>query len=183
MKVVMQSRKRKRAIAFGAWPRDGDDGVNSEHGIKEEETSEAEYDEFTDPRELEAQRTFHNHMSMFHPAMHVLPSDYSSGRRNLDASTAFHTQTSLIEAMENASSSLDREVEQLEAECAKLKEGMKETVDGLSDLRYGKSRPSKDIESNAGEDDGGVYKEVVSALEEFGTLLRTKTRSTAAVTS
>ena len=181
--MVMQSRKRKRAITFGTNAINGNDSADSEYGVKEEETSEAEYDEFTDPRELEAQRTFHNHASMFHPAVHVLPSEHVSGRRRLDASTAFHTQTSLIEAMENASSSLDREIEQLEAECAKLKEAMKETVDGLSDLRYGKSRPSKDIESDAGEDDGGVYKEVVSALEEFGTLLRTKTRSTAAVTS
>lgn len=174
---ILEMRKRKRdKSAFIDHQRHSSDG-------EEDEQLETGHDEFTDPREIDAQRTFHEHESMFHPAAHVLPFETSSKRRKGEANAAFHTQSSLLRRMEIASDSLAREIAELDRECAKLGAQMKETVEGLSDLKYGKARTSKEQEKDALDDESSAYAEVMSALNTFQDLLKSKTQTSTLVAS
>lgn len=174
---VVEGRKRKRTIISGDRAKHNVEDEENDGEVKDEEFMESDDEEFRDPRELEAQRTFRNHGSMFHPAANVLPSEHFSKRRTVEVNAMFHTKGSLIDAMKNASRSLEKEIKKLEAECASLRDTTSETVYGLSDLRYGKSKASRDKDGHADEDGDGEYKEVLSALENFGGLVRSKTKS------
>ncbi|KEY64059.1 hypothetical protein S7711_07421 [Stachybotrys chartarum IBT 7711] len=52
--------------------------------------------------------------------------------------SANHTLTSIIPDLDNAANALEAEIEKLKEEEAALTETVKQTVGGLSDLRYGK---------------------------------------------
>ncbi|KAK5944165.1 hypothetical protein PMZ80_003446 [Knufia obscura] len=160
------SRRKRRRIATNAERLDGEEAEDAQ--IKEEELSDG-IDEFTDSRYLAAHQTLYDHQSSLHPAAHVLPLASGLDHIRSSSASAFHTKESLLSAIENATESLEREIEGLEAECANTREQISETVGGLSDLRYGKRhRESED------EEGGHQFGDVLEAIGEFRDVMKEK---------
>ena len=157
-------RRKRRRVGLDYEGRDGEEAQ-----IKEEDVSD-EVDEFNDPLQLAAHQTLYDHASSLHPAAHVLPLLPNLDRDRSSSASAFHTKESLLGAMENASGSLEREIEELEAECARVRGSIAETVGGLSDLRYG--RRHRDSEATEG---GHQFADVLEAIGDFRELVRNKT--------
>lgn len=173
-------RKRRRVQRRGSGTESEDEdqeGSDSdeERSVKEEELSSSD-DEFSDPLRLQAQQAFYDDPSRGHPAAHVLPlpADMVAERVKLEGKSKFHTRESLLAAMENAAQSLDSEIVELEAQYERLKGDVKETVGGLSDLRYGRvTRRNDEVVG----DTGGEYKDVLDALAQFRSSLKTNAGS------
>lgn len=157
---------------------DDNDNDNHRQGIKEEDTDSSE-DEFDNPLRLQVQQAFYNDPSTLHPAAHALPlsADMIDENMRMEGSSRFHTKTSLLEAMENASESLESEIVDLEAECERIKDAIKETIGGLSDLKYGKTSRRKEGD-NAAEGGGGEeYMEILDALTQFRETVKNRSRT------
>lgn len=84
-----------------------------------------------------------------HAAAHVLPCQSATSRRRPRSQLLeqqlrdkydrrFHTEDSLLEAMNQAENSVKQENDELDAEVQRVLGGIKEIIGGLSDLRYGK---------------------------------------------
>ncbi|KAK5102416.1 hypothetical protein LTR70_000202 [Exophiala xenobiotica] len=119
------ARRKRRRVAIV--DRDEVDGEGVEDAqIKEEGLSDS-VDEFDDPLHLAAHQTLYDHPSSLHPAAHVLAvlPDLYQGRSG--SASAFHMKASLFTAMENANGSLEGEIEDLEAECARVRARIAET--------------------------------------------------------
>ncbi len=159
------SRRKRRRIDMDQKELDNE-RAEHEAQMKEEDLSDS-MDGFTNPLSLAAHQTLYDHPSSLHPAAHVLPLSNDLDQDRSGSASAFHTRKSLLSAMENASGSLDREIEELEAECARTREVIAETVGGLSDLRYGKRQ--RESEGNEG---GHQFGELLEAVEEFRKLVR-----------
>lgn len=129
-------------------------------------------DEFTNPLQLAAQQTMYEHLSDFHPAARSLPipEDVQYDQVRSMPASIFHTKESLLAAMGNASVSLDKEIAELEAERARMREQIAETVGALSDLRYGRRQ-------SAGDTDGEEYSNVLEALEQFRNVAKSKIKA------
>lgn len=134
-------------------------------GGDDEEGTEDEYDEFTDPVLLAAQRAVFEDENELHPAARILPEMERGGNAR-----DFHTRESLLREMDRVRRSLDVEVDELEEECRRIREGIGETVSGLSDLRYGKRL-------STGEEGQGQFDDVVEAIEDFGRVVRSKMKN------
>lgn len=175
-----RERKRKRQrvqreVSGAERENQGVDESDEDQIVKEEELSSSE-DELFNPLRLQAQQTFYDDPSRVHPAAQVLPlpGDMLAERVKLEGKSKFHTRESLLAAMENAAQSLDSEVAELEAECERLKGDVKETVGGLSDLKYGRASRKNDEE---GSDTGGEYKDVLDDLAQFRNGLKANARN------
>lgn len=160
-------RKRRRVTSVDRDEVDGEDVEDAQ--IKEEELSDS-LDEFNDPLHLAAHQTLYDHPSSLHPAAHVLSVLLDVDRDRLGSASAFHTKASLLTAMENASGSLEGEIEDLEAECARVRARIAETVGGLSDLRYGKRQ-----RDGEGVEQDHQFADVLEAVGEFRELVRDET--------
>jgi len=160
-------RKRRRVSMMDRDEADGEDAEDAR--IKEEELSDS-VDEFNDPLHLAAQQTLYDHPSSLYPAAHVLLVLPDLDRDRTASASAFHTRESLLTVMKNASGSLEGEIDDLEAECAKTRATIADTVGGLSDLRYGKrQRDSEGVEY------GHQFAGVLEAVAEFRHLVQEKT--------
>ena len=104
-----------------------------------------------------------------------------SGPRGLAAPTntlpshqRYHTTTSLLQSMQQSVQDLEKEISDLDAQANTVLGGMKETVGGMSDLRYGKfARVSGGAEGM--EDEGGLEEQVTQALRELKEVVKQKT--------
>ncbi|KAI0125035.1 Cnl2/NKP2 family protein [Xylariales sp. AK1849] len=74
-----------------------------------------------------------------------------------------HTLKSILPEMEGAAKDMEQEIQKLEAEEAALLESLKQTVGGMSDLRYGRLANSK------------LKDEVINGLTDFQEVCRRKT--------
>lgn len=156
-KRITRSASR-RASSAAQSERSGDEEAASEHDSESESESDDEDDEdqqkeeeeipesptssppqsyrstpepeHRDPTALDSilDNTFHG------PRGLALPTSYTSNRPQ----STFHSRSSLLNAMKSAIVSLEAEIRELDKEAAGIMESMKETVGGLSDLRYGK---------------------------------------------
>lgn len=151
-------RKRRRIDSHSSEDEDESDGIEDKHN------------EFTDPVLLAAQRAMYEDLEDLHSAAHVLPVELEQQVQS-DPTSTFHTRDSLLRVMDEAGHSLNIEVEELEAECERIKAGIAETVGMLSDLRYGQRQSGGEI------DDANAFTEPLSALEQFGSLLRSKAKT------
>lgn len=171
-----EERRRKRRRVERQQAEENNEGVSDEDddpSIKDEElssSSDDDDDDFADPLHLQTQSTFYNDPSKLHPAANVLPIpiDMLAERAKSSGRSNYHTKESLLAAMDNASQSLDSEILELEAECERLKGEVKETVGGLSDLRYGRASKKRE---EVGEVEG-EYKDVLDALARFREVLK-----------
>jgi hypothetical protein len=88
----------------------------------------------------------------------------------------YHSQASLLSAMEAAVQALEKEIVQLEGESRVMMEGMKETVGGLSDLRYGSFGGRGSGGGPGGEEGGGLGEEVKEGLRGLRTMAERRVR-------
>lgn len=160
-------RKRRRVAIVDRDEADVEEVEDAD--VKEEELSDS-VDEFNDPLRLAAHQTLYDHPSSLHPAAHALPVLSDLDRDGSGSASVFHTKASLLTAMENASVSLKREIEDLEAECARAKAGISETIGGLSDLRYGRRQTDGE-----GVEHDHQFADALEAVHEFRELVRDKT--------
>jgi Cnl2/NKP2 family protein len=100
----------------------------------------------------------------------------------------YHSTTSLLSAMETAVKDLEAEIEGLEKRSKEVMEGMRETVGGMSDLRYGRfarvgvqgqgqgGRGSASGEGVSEIGEGGLEEQVSVALKELRQVVGKKMR-------
>lgn len=81
--------------------------------------------------------TANSHLDALLDASFHGPRGLAIPHHNTFPNTTYHSAASLLRAMESAAASLQREIADLEKEAAAVMAGMRETVGGLSDLRYG----------------------------------------------
>lgn len=162
--------RRKRRKVNEQETRNDEDTETEGVAVKDEDSIYSSDDELTNPLHLTAQQTMYDHPSGLHPASQALPvlPELLGQQMRFSGGSAFHTKTSLLLAMEEASRCLDREIADLEAECSRMKAGVGETVGGLSDLRYGKRQSD-------GNDGAEEYSDVLGAVEQFSDVIRAKT--------
>ncbi|KPI40735.1 uncharacterized protein AB675_10739 [Cyphellophora attinorum] len=107
--------------------------ADSEQEIPESPSSSPPPEQSSPPPVLDAQKIDQLLDTAFHgPRGLALPSSYH------EQAQPFHTKSSLLAAMQSAVSALETEITQFNEESDSLMASMKETVGGLSDLRYGK---------------------------------------------
>lgn len=143
-----QSERSDDEEAASEHESESDDDENSENDVNDENQEEEEEipesptssppqsyrstpePERRDPTALDSilDNAFHG------PRGLALPTSFTSNRPQ----STFHSRSSLLNAMESAIVSLEAEIRELDREAVGIMEGMKETVGGLSDLRYGK---------------------------------------------
>ncbi|KIX06367.1 uncharacterized protein Z518_04343 [Rhinocladiella mackenziei CBS 650.93] len=149
-------RKRKRGTDY----EDDDDDVNT-----------SDDDDDYDNDEAEAQREIKLDTHLHGQAGNTLSTKIRSTN---------HTSSSLLSAMQIATSDLESDITSLEAEIESIHRECEERVGALSDLRYGRfaGRSSSDLGSSTGAEglghgnrnsdaENGVESEVVRALEEL----------------
>ncbi|PGH36839.1 centromere-localized protein 2 [[Emmonsia] crescens] len=79
-----------------------------------------------------------------------------------------HTLASLLPEMENACSSMEREIEAVDAEAARIFAELTSTVGELSDLRYGKFNKPPGVATDAVDDTITGLKELENACSPSG---------------
>ena len=169
-----KSRKRRRDAAEVDQDGKLEGQSDAEMEVKDEDLSSSD-DEYTNPLHLTVQRTMYEHESNLHPAARSVAIDGDGGghdevakkRIKLVSGSRYHTKQSLQRAMQNASKSLIEEIKDLETECARLTDELKETVGNLSDLRYGRRQSA---ENGSGDD----FADVVEAIARFRNVVKSQ---------
>ena len=131
---------------------------------EEDEVYSSDYDEFTDLQGIAAQQAMYNDKSNTHPAAHVLP--LIDGDVKFHDAEIYHTKRSLFDSMTETDINLRAEIDELERDCARLRNEINETIGGLSDLRYGK-RHGEAASNNA-------HTELLQAIDNFKQVISSK---------
>ncbi len=127
--------------------------------------SKASYDGLSDPLETRIDTLFSG------------PRGLAAPTTSLPSHQRYHTATSLLQSMQQSVQHFEKEIADLDAQAGMVLEGMKETVGGMSDLRYGKFARVSGVGEGT-EEDGGLQKLVTEALRDLmGAVGRKKTAS------
>ena len=88
----------------------------------------------------------------------------------------YHTTTSLLNSLQQSVASINAEISNLDNQSANVLENMKETVGGMSDLRYGKFARVSGAGAEGSEEEHGLEEQVTQTLRELRQVSKRKTK-------
>ena len=132
------------------------------------------YDTLTNPLETHIDTLFSGPRGLAAP----LP---TSTHPTPTAQQKYHTTSTLLRSLQQSIASINAEIADLDNQSAKVLESMKETVGGMSDLRYGKFARLSAAGGEGSEEENGLEEQVTRALRELRQTAERNARKTKGV--